>query len=757
VTPGGSVASLTVPPGTTDKPLGVIPLFTFTLLVSASLLFLMQPMFAKMILPVLGGAPAVWNTCVLFFQTALFAGYLYAHLTARWLGARRQAAMHLVLMLIPLALLPVAVSPLWAPPSIDNPAPWLLARMLISVGPPFFVVAASAPLLQRWFASTDHRDAGDPYFLYAASNVGSILALVSYPLLVEPWFRLRTQSVAWSFGYGALIVLLVGGCAIAVWRSGGSKPDATGAIEGDRRNLPPTGVTWSRRFTWLVLAAVPSSLMLSVTTYISTDIAAIPLLWIIPLLLYLLTFVLAFARRATISPRLVSTLLPLLVLPTAFALVADLTSPAWLIIPLHLVVLFFAALACHQELARLRPTAHDLTDFYVWMSLGGVLGGFFNALVAPQVFTSAAEYPLGLVFACFLRPAPNPPARPNRFDLMIPAVIGLMALLLAEWVAVLRLDAHSLVGRSFVFGIPLLAAVAVWRNRLRFGLTLGAILLAGVFLQALESRSRLLYVHRNFFGITRVMLDDDGNYRMLIDGRTLHGMQALQPAREREPLSYYIPDGPVGQLFATFDGPLAKRRIAAIGLGAGSLACYGSDEQQWTFYEINPAAVPVALDGDYFTYIRDCLPSAPVVLGDARLMMGRETGSFDLIILDAFSSDAVPIHLITREALAMYLRVLAPGGVLFFHISNHHVDLAPVLGNLAQDAALTAIVQRYVPTPEDRNRGGLPSVWVAMARRAADLGSLPQDRRWSALAGMPRATPWSDDFSNIVSALKWQN
>jgi SAM-dependent methyltransferase len=727
-----------------------------TLLVSASLLFLMQPMFAKMILPVLGGAPAVWNTCVLFFQTALFAGYLYAHLTVRWLGARRQAAMHLVLMLIPLALLPVAVSPLWTPPSIDNPAPWLLARMLLSVGPPFFVVAASAPLLQRWFASTSHRDAGDPYFLYAASNVGSILALVAYPLLVEPWFRLRGQSVAWSFGYGALIVL-VGACATAVWRSGRSQPDTAGEIVGDGRNPLSTGVTWSRRFTWLALAAVPSSLMLSLTTYISTDIAAIPLLWIIPLLLYLVTFVLAFARRSAISPRVVSTLLPLFVLPTAFALVAELTSPVWLIIPLHLVAFFLAALACHQELARLRPAAHDLTEFYVWISLGGVLGGIFNALVAPQVFTSAAEYPLGLVFACFLRPAPDPPARPNRFDLMIPAVIGLMALLLAEWVPVLRLDAHSFLGRGFVFGLPLLVAAAVWRNRLRFGLTLGAILLAGVFLQALESQSLLLYVHRNFFGITRVMLDQDSNYRMLIDGRTLHGMQALQPAREREPLSYYNPDGPVGQLFASFDGPLAKRRIAAIGLGAGSIACYATSEQQWTFYEINPAAVPVARDGNYFTYIRDCLPSVPVVLGDARLTIGREAGSFDLIVLDAFSSDAIPVHLITREALAVYLRKLAPGGVLFFHISNHHVDLAPVLGNLAQDAALAAIVQRYVPDPDDRNRGGFPSVWVAMARRAADLGWLPEDGQWSALAGNPRSTPWSDDFSNIVSVLKWHN
>ncbi|HEV3217732.1 MAG TPA: fused MFS/spermidine synthase [Vicinamibacterales bacterium] len=731
----------------------MIPLFTITLLVSASLLFAMQPMFAKMILPVLGGAPAVWNTCVLFFQTALFAGYLYAHLTVRWLGARRQATLHVVLMLIPLALLPVAVSPLWTPPSIDNPAPWLLGRMLLTVGPPFFVVAASAPLLQRWFASSSHRNARDPYFLYAASNVGSILALVAYPVAVEPLFRLRMQSVAWSFGYGALIVL-VGACAVAMWRSSRSMPETAGELDADGRPLP-AGVTWSRRFRWLALAAVPSSLMLSLTTYISTDIAAIPLLWIIPLLLYLLTFVLAFARRAAISPRVVSALLPLAVLPTAFALVSDLTSPMWLIIPLHLVAFFLAALACHQELARLRPAARDLTDFYVWMSLGGALGGIFNALVAPQVFTTAAEYPLGLVIACFLRPAPTPRFRPNRFDLMIPAVIGLMPVLLAEWVPILRLDVDSLPAHAFVFGVPLLVAVAVWRNRLRFGLTLAAILLAGVFVRGLETR--LLYVHRNFFGITRVMLDEGEHYRMLVDGRTLHGMQALQPAREREPLGYYNQNGPVGQLFASFEGPLARRRVAAVGLGAGSMACYGTSGQRWTFYEINPAAVPIARDGNYFTYIRDCLPMVPVVLGDARLTIGRETGSFDLIILDAFSSDAIPVHLITREAFALYLRKLAPGGVLFFHISNHHIDLAPVLGTLARDAALTAIVQRYVPDQEDRNRGGFPSVWVAMARRAADLSWLPEDGQWSPLAGNPRATPWSDDFSNIVSVIKWRN
>jgi SAM-dependent methyltransferase len=280
-------------------------------------------------------------------------------------------------------------------------------------------------------------------------------------------------------------------------------------------------------------------------------------------------------------------------------------------------------------------------------------------------------------------------------------------------------------------------------------------LLAGTFLAGLENQ--VVYAHRNFFGITRVMLDQDSHYRMLIDGRTLHGMQSLDPAREREPLSYYNPNGPVGQLFASFEEPLATRRIAAVGLGAGSVACYGADGQTWTFYEINPAAVPVARDGNYFTFIRDCLPRVPIVVGDARLTIDRETGPFDLIVLDAFSSDAIPVHLITKEALAIYLRKLAPGGVLFFHITNRHLDLAPVLGNLALDARLAAFVEHYEPTAGDRNRGGLPSVWVAMARHAEDLGPLPRDARWRPLEGNPHGTPWSDDFSNIVSALKWSN
>jgi hypothetical protein len=742
----------------------VVFLFTLTLFVSASLLFAVQPMFAKMVLPILGGAPAVWNTCMVFFQAALFAGYLYAHLSVRWLGARRQAAVHLVIMAAALGVLPVAVSSLWTPPAVENPSLWLLGRMLLSVGPPFFVVAASAPLLQRWFASTSHPDARDPYFLYSASNLGSIFALLAYPLGVEPWLRLRTQSSAWSYGYGALIAL-VAACAIALWRAPRAL-EAPAAPEFAAPELPrndepapaavPAADVWRRRFWWMALAAVPSSLMLSVTTYISTDIAAIPLMWIVPLLLYLLTFVFAFARRQWLSPRLTAALLPAFVYLPVLLMVAEVKTPAWAIIPAHLVAFFVAALVCHQQLVRLRPATRDLTEFYLWMSAGGVVGGIFNALVAPEIFTSPAEYPLGLVLACLLRPAPDDAhARVNRFEVLTAIGLGLFAIPLSELAHALLPNLATMASRAIIYGIPLLGAAFMCRNPVRFSLALGTLLLSNSFLIGLENR--VLYEHRNFFGISRVLDDPGANYRYLVNGGTLHGMQALEPARAGEPLSYYNRSGPVGQLFDSFPDPETKRRIAAIGLGSGSMACYGSPGQQWTFYEINPAVVHVARDTGHFTFLSTCLPSASFVMGDARLTLGKATGTFDLIILDAFSSDAIPMHLITQEALALYLRKLSPGGLLFFHITNRHLDLAPVLGDLAQDAGLTAIVQSYQPEGDDLIRGGLPSIWVAMARRKEDLGPLGplgKDARWKTLTGRPNVTPWSDDFSNLITAFK---
>jgi hypothetical protein len=402
---------------------------------------------------------------------------------------------------------------------------------------------------------------------------------------------------------------------------------------------------------------------------------------------------------------------------------------------------------------RLRPATRDLTEFYLWMSAGGVVGGIFNALVAPEIFTSPAEYPIGLVLACLLRPAPDDAhSRVSRFEMLTAVGVGLFALPLSELTHALLPNLETALARAIIYGIPLLGIAAMWRSPMRFGVALGTLLLSNTFLIGLENR--VLYAHRNFFGISRVLDDPGGNYRYLVNGGTLHGMQALDPARAGEPLSYYDRSGPVGQLFDSFSDPSEKRRVAAVGLGSGSVACYAADGQQWTFYEINPAVVHVARDTGHFTFLRTCLPSASFVIGDARLTLGQANGTFDLIILDAFSSDAIPMHLITQEAMALYLAKLSPGGLLFFHITNRHLDLAPVLGDLAQDAGLTAILQSYAPEGGDLIRGGLPSIWVAMARQKKDLGALVMDPRWKFLTGRPNVRPWSDDFSNLITAFK---
>ncbi len=371
-------------------------LYTIAIFVNASLLFLVQPMFARMVLPLLGGSPAVWNTALVFFQAALLAGYAYAHATSKWLGVKKQAVLHCVLLLIPLFLLPIAVPKGWTPPAETNPIPWLLALLTVSVGLPFFVVSAGSPLLQKWFAATGHKAADDPYFLYAASNLGSMMTLLGYPLFVEPSLHLADQSRLWSYGFG-LLILLTFGAAFALWRSKASE-----VKEPQESRITGSVPTNKRRWRWVMLAFVPSSLMVSVTTYISTDIAAIPLLWIIPLSLYLLSFIVAFASRPLVPPMAWVRALPIILLPLIVTIAARANHPLMILMPLHLLALFVVAMACHGALAQDRPSTDFLTEFYLWISVGGVLGGAFNALLAPVIFHSVVEYPITLVLACWL-------------------------------------------------------------------------------------------------------------------------------------------------------------------------------------------------------------------------------------------------------------------------------------------------------------------------------------------------------------------
>jgi hypothetical protein len=744
--------------------------YALAIFVSALLLFIVEPMFARMILPLLGGSPSVWNTAVVFYQAMLLLGYVYAHAATRWLGVRRQAALHVLLLLLPLLALPIGIPAGWVPPTQTNPALWLLALLLVAVGLPFFVVSASSPLLQTWFAATRHRAAADPYFLYAASNVGSMLALLAYPLLIEPSLGLREQSWLWAGGY-LLLAALIGVCAVLVRRAPAAPIAATPAGAPPAPAVEPLSVR--RRGRWVLLAFVPSSLMLSVTTYLSTNIAPIPLLWVIPLAIYLLTFILVFMRRPILPHALVLRALPIVILPLIITLVAQATQPIWLLIGLHLVVFFVATMACHGAIARDRPPPAHLTEFYLWMSAGGVLGGLFNALLAPLLFTTVIEYPLVLVLACILLETKDqrrktntssdtsvvrPPSfvlRPWLLDLGLPAAIGALVV-----VAILGARSAGMsdtpLGLGLMFGVPSLLCFSLSRRPLRFGLAIGVILLASTL--HTSGQGQVLHAERSFFGIHRVLLDATGQFHSLAHGSTRHGMQSLDPVSRDEPLTYYSRGGPIGQVLADLSGRHPGVRVAAIGLGAGSLACYKQPDQQWTFYEIDPSVVRIARDPAYFTYLGDCAPEAGMVLGDARLSLtSAPDHGYDLIVLDAYSSDSIPMHLITREALALYMRKLAPGGVLAFHISNLYLDLKPALGNLAADAGLAGLSRDdLVISAEEQASGKNGSQWAIMGRSASDLGAPAGDPRWLPLAPQPGTAVWTDDYSSILSAFRWR-
>ncbi|MFL6207862.1 MAG: spermidine synthase [Pyrinomonadaceae bacterium] len=755
------------------------PLFAATLFVSAALLFWVEPMVAKMLLPLLGGTPAVWNTCLLFFQLMLLAGYAYALGAAKWLTPRQQIVAQLALLIVAFVSLPIALAPatINSVPSEGNPAFWLIGRLLLTVGLPFFILAANSPLLQQWFAATTHTRARDPYFLYAASNTGSLLALVAYPALLEPHLNLRQQSKLWVYSY-ALLVALVALCALTLRRThtpdehSNEQPavnDEQATINEDQiainqsqrttddgqRTTDNEQLSRPRRLRWLALAFVPSSLMLGVTTFISTDIASLPLLWVVPLALYLLTLILAFAHRQLLRPRLLARILPGVTLVLVLVYLSGAAQPAALIIFVHLLYFFVAALTCHTLLAADRPAPAHLAEFYLWLATGGALGGLFNALVAPAVFNSVPEYPLAIVLACLLlwRPAQHTTTkRARQLDLVVPVCLALLTLLLT--LVADRYDLEYVQALAVAVGVPLIIAYQFRRRPLRFALALGAVLLGSQLFAQLNSRT--LNAERNFFGVLRVTRDERDTLHWLYNGSTIHGRQYTDFTRQCEPLSYYHREGPLGQVFSAFQARTPAPDVAIVGLGTGATAAYARANERWTFYEINPAVVGVARAPEYFTYLINCAHApVSVVLGDARLQLQRAPGAaYGLIVLDAFSSDAIPVHLMTQQALDLYLSKLAPAGLIVFHISNRSLDLHPVVADLARSRNLACLVRDDVQP--NQTEGKESSQWVVMVRKPEDMGTLLNDQRWHTLDGDANRRVWTDDFSNILSIFKWR-
>jgi hypothetical protein len=719
---------------------GLPLLFGLALLLSAALLFVLEPLVARLVLPLLGGTPAVWNTCMVFFQVELLAGYAYAHAAPAGLGVRRHAAVHLGLLLLPFVVLPVALPAGWPPPTSAPPFLWLLGVLVAAVGLPFFAVAATGPLFQRWFSATGHPAGRDPYFLYAASNAGSLGGLFLYPLVLEPALPLAAQGRLWTAGY-ALFVLLATACAFVLRRS----PAAAEQPEEAEQASP---LTRTRRLRWLLLGFVPASLMLSVTTYLTTDVAGVPLFWVVPLALYLLTFVLAFARRQLVSPRALGRWLPLLAVVVVVALLTEATEPATLLMAVHLTVLFWVGLFCHGLLAEDRPPAGWLTEFYFWLAAAGVLGGMFNALLAPLLFSSVVEYPLVLVLACALRPGPG---GRRILDVVLPAVLGLSTVGLVLGVQSTGLGPGPW-SVGAMFGVPLLVCYTFVDRPIRFALALGAVLLAGSFYHGVYGTTE--HRARSFFGIHRVTVDPTGSYRVLVHGNTIHGRQSLDPARRREPLTYYSREGPIGCVFDHLDNGHRFHQVAVVGLGCGVLSCYARPGQQWTYYEIDPAVVSIARDSGLFTFCRDSPTPPAIVLGDARLQLARAEERYDLLVIDAFSSDAIPVHLLTREAIALYRSRLAEGGVLAFNISNRFLDLEPVLGDLATDAGLANLALEQVRmTPKDYQQGRSPSHWVVLAEDERTLAPLKRTSPWGKIEPRPGRRVWSDDYSNLLEVL----
>ena len=723
----------------------------------AALLFVVQPMVGRMVLPLLGGSPAVWSTAMLFYQVALLAGYAYAHFSTRWLGVRRQVRLHFIILLLPLLVLPVLIPPGWSPPTTHNPIPWLLGLLALTVGLPFFVVSATSPLLQRWFAASQHRAAADPYFLYAASNCGSLLALVGYPALIEPSLRLSQQSQWWTVGYLLLAGLTVA-CGLWVMRQVGNSGEAASAgLPVADLVTPP--LTVRRRGRWLMLACVPCSLMLSVTTHITSEIAPVPLLWVIPLGVYLLAFVLVFAQRPLIPHRWLRAALPVVVAVVVATLIARIGQPIGLLIGLHLACLFIVSMVCLGELAGDRPAPAHLTEFYLWLAVGGVFGGIVNALVAPVIFSTVVEYPLTLVLACAL--ISNPPtASPARrglrvFDFALPLIIGLVA---ANLLKALRGGTAwpEFITLWVMYGVPTGLSLFFARQPLRFAVALAGVLVACAWVPGYADRT--LFVERNFFGIHRVSLDPTGRYHWLMNGNTLHGIQNVDRRWRDEPLSYFTKSGPFGQAFVAVDAAL-KKRVGVIGLGAGSLAGYGQPGERWTFYEIDPAVEKIARDPRYFTFLQDCPADVAVVLGDARLSLQQvPDGQYGVLVLDAYTSATIPLHLITREALALYLRKLTPEGVLIFHLSNRHLRLEGVLAVLAQNAGLACVIQSESGGGQGEllATGKMASKWMVLARQPETLAGLARDSRWqSPPPHLPQTRLWTDDYASVFRVFLW--
>jgi hypothetical protein len=660
-------------------------LYSATIFLSAFLLFLIQPIVAKLILPWFGGSSAVWTTCLVFFQTALLAGYLYAHLLTRRLPAAKQPWVHSTLLAAALLLLPVMPGERWKPTGAGDPVWQILAMLTAVLGLPYFLLSATSPLLQKWLA----RDGSQPYRLFALSNVGALLALAAYPLWIEPRIATRAQDVGWSAGFAAFAVL----CGLSAWLS---RPRADVWIETETTSAEPQS-----SIPWLLLAAAGSMMLVSTTNQLTQNVAAVPFLWILPLGVYLLSFIICFESPRWYQRGLFLRLLAVALGSLAYALYDIQVSEAIPVaIPLFTIGLFIACMFCHGELSRMKPGTSHLTSFYLMIALGGALGAIFTGLIAPHLFAGIYEFPLSL------------------------------------------------------FSVAALALWLNWQGGWAQRLLWAAVTVATIVALVEEARGYhkdALVMTRSFYGSLRVVesIRGGGETRTLYHGTVQHGAQYLNPAKRTDPTTYYRPESGAGLVLRfCCEGP---KRVGIIGLGAGTLAAYGKPGDAFQFYEINPQVIELAKS--YFTFLSDSKAAITIVTGDARLSLERETGAlYDVFIADAFSGDAIPVHLLTREAFDLYLRHLKPSGILAVHISNQYLDLAPVV---AQLASVHGLVSRFVRSAKDDEHLYSQADWILMTRDAAFFARPEISVTAKKIEERPGLLLWTDDYNNLLQVLKF--
>ena len=728
-----------------------IALYAVTLFLSAFLIFAIQPMFTKMVLPRLGGSPSVWSVAMVVFQTALFLGYLYSHVLVSVLRPGRAAVIHLAILAVVATTLPLGIAKGFGAPPENWLILWLVGLFFASIGLPFTALAASAPLLQSWFIESGHQRAGNPYVLYGASNLGSFAALITYPFLIEPLYTLQSQISLWSFGFCLLAALFVAIACLRAWCK------LYAAEENVEPSVRPTVL---RGLSWTILAAIPSALVIAVTAHISTDLVAAPFLWVLPLALYLLTFIAVFREHPWVTQATLQRLLPYGVAPLAISAFGGYKALWFTMGALNLFIFVLIALFCHGEAYRTRPPRGRLTDFYLWISFGGALGGIFSGLIAPNIFDNIYEYPILLAAALLILPAMLDGGWRQFIHDRGPVLVAAATLAMIG----VAHDVRPLLGieirqNVFVIFSVILAGVILLNARhvARYFAVIVLVLLSFRLWQ--PGQGQIVSV-RSFFGVHQVIESADKTHYVLVNGTTTHGAMRLREASgvpivgRPEPTSYYYFGGPISDGIEAARGTRGLlQHVAVIGLGAGSLACHRHPSEQWTFFEIDPEVIRIARDPKLFRFLSACAPAAPIVLGDGRLTIAATSTYYNLIILDAFSSDVIPIHLLTREAFASYLSHLAPNGMIVVHVSNRNLELVSVVSAVGATNGLAAYVKHdHAPLDSARHPYRATATVVALARQSADFGDLPSRQGWHPAASHD-ITAWTDDYSNVLGAL----